>query len=288
MLSVPEMETLRKELGLRYSVISEKTGLPASTLQKVLSGKTRSPRAEVLTKLREYFADLGCEWGPSVKKGRSGHSFFREQLIPRETPVAYYGTEMPEEMPVVYEEWPHEKRTDHLYTTEEFEAFSEDFRVELIDGELYDMSPLLRVHQSIQMVLSAAFYNFIQTNHGNCEVYPAGLGVWLDEDDHTVLMPDITVCCDPDRLTEKGMDGAPDLVVEILSPSNWKKDSILKYKKYVGAGVREYWMVDPGRRTIQVFRKDRGTCCEFYTFDDPVPVGIWEEQLCIRLADSGL
>ena len=84
------------------------------------------------------------------------------------------------------------------------------------------------------------------------------------------------------------MDGAPDLVVEILSPSNWKKDSILKYKKYVGAGVREYWMVDPGRRTIQVFRKDRGTCCEFYTFDDPVPVGIWDGQLCIRLADSGL
>ena len=76
--------------------------------------------------------------------------------------------------------------------------------------------------------------------------------------------------------------------VEILSPSNWKKDAILKYKKYVGAGVREYWIADPRRRTVQVFRKDNGTTCSFYIFDDQIPVGIWDDKLSICLAEYNL
>ncbi len=266
MLSVTEMEMLRKELGLRYAMISEKTEIPVSTLQKVLSGKTKSPRQEVLAKLRDFFGTFG--FGTTSEGG--------------------IGTEALEEEPVVYEEWPHEKLTDHIYTVDDFESYPEDFRVELIDGELYYLAAPLTIHQEIQMIISAAFFNYIQANNGNCKVYPAGLGVRLDEDNFTVVMPDITVCCEQEKITEKGFDGAPDLVVEILSPSNWKKDAILKYKKYVGAGVREYWIADPRRRKVQVFRKDNGTSCSFYTFDDQIPVGIWDDKLSICLAEYNL
>ena len=287
MLTIAEMEQLRNELGIRYAMIAEETGLPVSTLQKVMSGKTRSPRPEVLFKLRQFFAGYG--YGLIFDtKGRYIGPYAENDPSVRETPAPYYGTEVIDDTPVVYEEWPHEKRTDRLYTVEDLESFPEDFHVELIDGELYYLSAARTVHQEIQMVISAAFFNFIQANHGTCKVYPAGFGVQLDEDNYTEVIPDITVCCEPEKITEKGLIGAPHLVVEILSPSNWKKDAILKFKKYVGAGVREYWIVDPKKRTVQVFRKGSETCCDFYTFEDPVPVGIWDGKLTVRLADHQL
>ena len=288
MLTITEMEMLRKELGLRYAMISEKTGIPVSTLQKVLSGKTQSPRQEVLSKLRDFFSSFGYGTTSLGDIGYAGQRGNRASMMLRETPVPYYGTEALEEEPVVYEEWPHEKLTDYVYTIDDFESYPEDFRVELIDGELYNLATPLTIHQEIQMILSVAFFNYIRANNGSCKVFPAGFGVRLDKDNFTLVIPDITICCEQEMITEKGFEGAPDLVVEILSPSNWKKDAILKYKKYVGAGVREYWIVDPRQRTVQIFRKDNGTSCSFYIFDDQIPVGIWDDKLSICLAEYGL
>ena len=288
MFSIADMEKIRNELGLRYAMISRETGIPVSTIQKVLSGKTQSPRPEVLSKLRDFFGLYCCGIVADSGSGFGGQNEYRNKLMLREIHEPYYETEAMDEPPVVYEEWPHEKKTGRLYTVKDLESFPDDLRVELIDGELYYLAAPLTVHQRIQMIISAMFFNFVRENNGKCEVFPAGFGVRLDEDEDTLVIPDVTICCKPDKITEKGAEGAPDLVVEILSPSNWKKDSILKFKKYVGAGVREYWMVDPRQRTIQVFRKDKESYCGFYTFDDLVPVGIWDEKLSIRLADHDL
>ena len=101
--------------------------------------------------------------------------------------------------------------------------------------------------------------------------------VYLNGDDSSYLEPDLTVVCDTDKLEEKGCVGAPDMVVEVLSPSSRQMDCLLKLGKYREAGVREYWIIYPDKRTVQVFRFEgkEEEFVELYSFDDKIPCGIF-------------
>ena len=129
-------------------------------------------------------------------------------------------------------------------------------RYELIYGEAYAMSAPGAYHQSILMALAAEFYTFLKGKP--CKVYPAPYDVRLfyreDEDDDTVVQPDITVICDEKKRGPEGCRGAPDLVVEIVSPSNRAEEMFLKFNLYRDAGVREFWVVNPKDRTLLVHR----------------------------------
>ena len=159
-------------------------------------------------------------------------------------------------------------------TLADYLALPDDTRVELIDGVFYDMAVPSMAHQTIGMMLSYMFCSFIFKNHGLCRVYYDS-GVQLDKDDKTFVSPDIFVTCQRDKIHERLFYGAPDLVVEIVSPSNWETDVYKKKAKYEAAGVREYWMVFPEDQKVTVCDFEGKTQDMNYTFHDKIPVKIW-------------
>ena len=136
-------------------------------------------------------------------------------------------------------------------------------RIEIINGEAIMMAPPSRTHQEISGALFAQLYNFLEGK--KCRVYAAPFAVRLferdgeaPEDVDTMVEPDISVVCYSDKLDNHGCKGAPDLVVEILSPSTRRHDRLVKLDLYQRAGVREYWIVDPENKAVQVFLQDDG------------------------------
>lgn len=116
---------------------------------------------------------------------------------------------------------------DH-YTSEDYWNLPEEERAELINGKFYDMAPPSRIHQKLVSKLTALFNQYIADHHGSCEVYPAPFAVNLDADDKDWVEPDVSVICDPNKLTDRGCSGAPDLIFEIVSPASRKMDYGLK------------------------------------------------------------
>jgi Uma2 family endonuclease len=134
-------------------------------------------------------------------------------------------------------------------------------RVELIKGKIFPMSGPSRFHQKISGYIFNGIYNFLSGK--SCEVYSAPFDVRFyrgskaDKDIYTVLQPDICVICDPIKLDDKGCIGAPEIVVEILSPGNNKKELLLKYNIYEEFGVKEYWVVSPSEKTFLKYTLDK-------------------------------
>lgn len=166
-------------------------------------------------------------------------------------------------------------RKEEIYTIEEIFALPDGERAELIDGKIYYMAPPSRTHQRISGYLYSEIYNYIKSNNGDCEVYAAPFAVFLNKDDMNYVEPDISVICDNSKLDDKGCHGAPDWVIEIVSPSSKPRDYMTKLFKYRTAGVREYWIVDPDKQMVTVYGFEKETV-EQYNFDEDVPVGIYE------------
>lgn len=147
------------------------------------------------------------------------------------------------------------------YTFADCLGWDEKERAEIIGGEVLMMAPPSRIHQKISGEIFRQLANFLEGKR--CEVYSAPFGVRLFEKDgdrpedvDTVVEPDITVVCDTSRLDQHGCKGAPELVMEILSPSSRRHDMLVKLNLYQRAGVREYWIVNPEDRTVQVMLLD--------------------------------
>lgn len=177
----------------------------------------------------------------------------------------------------------------HIYTEEDYYNLPENVRAELIDGQLYYMAAPSRVHQEILGFLFNTIFNYINSQKGPCKVYPAPFAVKLFEDNNkTVVEPDISVICDPDKLTDQGCTGAPDWIIEIVSPSNSSHDYIRKLNLYADAGVKEYWIVDPLSKKIFVYHLEQENFkAGSYTLQDKVKVDIYD-GLWIDFAELGL
>jgi Uma2 family endonuclease len=147
---------------------------------------------------------------------------------------------------------------EKYFTYAEYKAWelAEGERYELIDGVAYAMSAPSMYHQSILTVLTAKFYNYFEGKP--CKVYAAPIDVRLfyeeDESDDTVVQPDLTVICDEKKRGPEGCRGAPDLVVEILSPSNTAIEMARKFDLYRRAGIQEYWVVSTEPKTLISYR----------------------------------
>ena len=158
-------------------------------------------------------------------------------------------------------------------TLADWEALGEDFRAELIDGEIYYMAPPSRKHQETLMFLSRKIGNYLEGKP--CKVYPAPFGVYLHNEDGTTdaVEPDISVICDKDKLSTRGCEGAPTWIIEIVSPGNMAHDYVTKLSLYMRHGVKEYWIVNPDRETITVYHlTDQDISPSVYTFRDTVQV----------------
>ena len=161
------------------------------------------------------------------------------------------------------------------YTIKDIYALPDGVRAELIDGQIYYMATPTRTHQRISMALSRMIGNYIESRGGDCEIYAAPFGVFLNNDEKKYYEPDISVICDISKLDEKGCHGAPDWIIEIVSPGNKTMDYFKKLFRYQAAGVREYWIVDPTRELVMVYRFEK-EIMEEYSFEEDVPVGIYE------------
>lgn len=162
------------------------------------------------------------------------------------------------------------------YTTADIYAMPDGRRAELIDGQIYAMSPPGFTHQKISRELFFCIVNYVKKNGGDCEVLAAPFAVFLNNDDKNYLEPDISVICDPSKLDEQGCHGAPDWIIEIVSPSSKSRDYLKKMLKYATAGVREYWIVDPERRQVTVYQFEKETM-EQYAFGEEIRAGIFED-----------
>jgi Uma2 family endonuclease len=146
------------------------------------------------------------------------------------------------------------------YSYADYQLWQFRERVELIRGHIFKMSPAPgTTHQKISRQLSLQLFGFFDKKKG-CEAFSAPFDVRLpigglrsDDETFTVVQPDLCVICDPDKLDEKGCLGAPDLVIEILSPGNSKKEMREKFDVYEEAGVREYWLVNPSDKTVLIY-----------------------------------
>ena len=176
----------------------------------------------------------------------------------------------------------HSKR----YTYADYLTWLDDIRRELINGFIHIMSAPIRVHARLSTKLTMKIYSFIDKHKGLCQVYHAPFDVRLPVDGHkeddeiyNVVQPDICVICDLSKLDYRGCIGAPDLMVEVLSPSTSKKDKTKKFYLYEKAGVREYWIVDPDKKVLNTFilqpngKYDKGT---EYTSQQCAPMHIFE------------
>ena len=149
------------------------------------------------------------------------------------------------------------------YTFADCLTWEENERIEIINGKAVMMAPPSTVHQEISGELFRQIANFLEGKQ--CKVYLSPFGVRLfekngdaPEDVDTMVEPDITVICDRSKIDKYGCKGAPDLVVEILSPSSLRHDRLVKLGLYQRARVREYWIVDPKNKAVQVFTLNDG------------------------------
>lgn len=166
-------------------------------------------------------------------------------------------------------------RNIDTYTIEYIYALPDGERAELIDGQIYYMAPPNTRHQRMLNYINTEINMYIRKNNGECEVFPAPFAVFLNDDDMNYVEPDISVICDKNKISDKGCQGAPDWVIEIISPSSMAMDYFTKLFQYQKSGVREYWIVDPikQRVTVYFFEKE---LVEEYSFGEEIPVGIYE------------
>lgn len=306
-MTLKEIKELKKQLGLTNAQLSDLSGVPLSTVQKVLGNTTSAPRNRTLRKLEEAligsrsgraFSDPEVEIPPSVhgiqeftEKERSAGSASCAQipdpdLSGSDASIAGYTGYRRDTDGILLGEPPAPYQTDSssggIHTLKDYYELPKERRAELIDGVFYDMAAPGGIHQDILLILGSLFREHIRKNKGGCKVYVAPRDVQLDpQDEKTIVQPDVLVVCDRKKITERCILGAPDFIAEILSPSTREKDLHLKAAKYSGAGVREYWIIDPEKGIILVYRFTESRFPACFSFADSISVGIWDDRLQI-------
>lgn len=164
-----------------------------------------------------------------------------------------------------------------ITTLEEYEKLPEDARAEVFEGQIQYMASPSQIHQTILLELSSTLNTYVKGKKGDCKVFPAPFDVKLNDKPLTVLQPDIMIICNQDKLDGKRCNGAPDFIIEIVSPGNSSDDYIKKLYYYKNYGVREYWIVDPNRRSVTVNYFEGDIVSIPYTFNSTIKVNIYND-----------
>ena len=163
------------------------------------------------------------------------------------------------------------------YTADEFYKLDIAEPCELISGIIVNISPSPNIrHQQISGEIFYTIKDYIKRNNGKCKVFEAPTDVKLNDD--TIVVPDLFVACNPDNFDDQKYNGAPDWIIEIVSPNNSERDYKDKLLLYKTNGVKEYWIIDPTNERILVYLFGKTNIIEFYTFNDTVSVGLYRDN----------
>lgn len=230
MLNVNEIIALKKKLRITNKALSERTGVPLITIAKIMSGKTENPRRETLL---------------ALEAGLLPDSVLRDSVFPEGRTSRVLRD--PGALPT------HEQ--EDLYTYEDYLRIPEGQNVELMEGRLYSMSSPSWVHSSIVDEFCFQMQSQIRSRNGNCIARQGPVDVKLDvtSDRQTVVVPDFFILCDRSKITPAGLSGAPDFILEVLSPATRHLDIGNKMVLYRAFGVREYWIIDPENKRLILF-----------------------------------
>ena len=267
-MTIDEMIRRKRELGYSFKMIAELADLPLGTVQKVLGGYIKSPRKQTVDALERVLREDHLSRGSYL----------------RETPGLNICGSGAADM--------------ERYTIEDYYSLPEGERAELIDGRICSLAAPSAVHQVIVAQVFTMINDFIKNNGGDCVPFISPVDVRIKADDYNMVEPDLIVVCDREKITEARIEGAPDLVVEVTSPSTAWMDNNIKRRLYREAGVREYWTIDPQAETVVVQRFGEGNepggktsfakgeiAAEIYSFDDKITAGIFHKPCDIDFSE---
>ena len=270
-MTLDEMKRLKKEKGYTMAQLSEYSNIPLGTLQKIFTGETAHPRSATREALEKVLgtAQPGAKVPSPVTSCYDHDCRESRPDCLREAPAAYNAA--PAKM-------------QGEYTIEDYYAWPREQRVELIDGMIYVMEAPGFVHQRIAGEMLFAIKSFIRNKGGDCIPLLSPIDVRLDCDDRTMIQPDLIILCDSDKIKRRGIMGAPDFILEILSRSTRRKDCIKKLQKYSDAGVKEYWIAVPETKSIEQYLLTDGQLLlnEIYT----IPPDYFTEEECAEFVQE--
>ena len=255
-MTLEEMKRIKQERGYSLAQLSDYSGVPLGTLQKIFSGETEHPRYATKQALERVLSQSDEEY--------------------RRKTAAYKLEE-----PAVYDA--SRPRAQGEYTVEDYYTLPDDRRAELIDGVLYDMSAPSFVHQHLSGSIFYSIKNFIDRRKGDCTPMYAPVDVCLDGDNRTMLQPDVLILCDKSKICKWGIMGAPDFCLEIISESTSRKDYIKKLQKYTDAGVKEYWIIDPIRKVLVSYNWKDDYVPHMQSLQGKAGLALYDEELKIDL-----
>ena len=258
-MNIEEIRRLKRILGYTNSTLSELSGVPLGTLNKILSGDTKNPRPETLKALEDVLLSRNVVYEIQDQEYSAVAETTSEQGAREEDVFRGKGP--------------------GNYTIEDYYALPDDQRYELIDGKFYVMEAPTVEHQLLAGSVHAQFLAFIRSKKGKCIPIVSPVDVKLDEDNKTMVEPDVVVVCDRDKITKRLVLGGPDFVMEVVSETSTRRDYVIKASKYEAAGVREYWIVDPLNKRVITYSFEEGSAPGIYPLSGKVGVAIFDGEL---------
>ena len=280
-MTIEEMKKRKKALGLTSEMIAEKSGVSLSTVQKIFAGAVKTPRRDTRMRIERvlrqteadnYFYSRRDYDTPRVRESNISEMYGKVHEISEA--IDSYNDYTSNISAILGEPGP--------YTIEDYYRYTTDRRAELINGYLYDMAAPTTEHQIITSLIYQVLFEYSAASDFACRAYQSPVDVKLSQDDKNMLQPDVFMICHNDAHdVKKYIEGAPDFVVEVMSPSTLNNDMENKKVQYLKYGVREYWIVDSKLRSIYVYCFESGWGINNYSFDDIVPVNISDGKLSV-------
>ena len=300
-MDIEKLKRRKKALNLTTAEIAYRAELPVSTVSKVFTGETRNPSyttieaiMDVLVKEESYhrivayyeafYEYLNKNKGEVITEAEFEKKYRKDNDL-SDMPIRLAvkkGTEEEYADDFILTNLAAKKNA--LLCMDEYLTMNTGERDELIHGKIvYNQAPR-RAHQDMVRLLGKRIDRFIDSNKGKCIVYDGGINVELDE--YNCLIPDIAVICEKKKLTEVGICGGPDWVIEVTSPGTRRRDYREKALLYLTNDTKEYWIVDMERKAVAVYLAGEPIFTHLYSFEDQIPVELYDGKLTIRPADS--
>ena len=294
-MNIDELKKRKKQLKLTVSDLAILADLPQGTVSKIMTGETKMPRLETMEhlemaicreeqkrRIEAYLCAMKEYLQVHIEMIEAPYKFetiYRRIHNLEDKPIALADS-LSERVPIWGKLALDKKKK--ISTNSFLHMGYENRWVELYEGTVIVSEAPGIEHQLMVKSINKQIEKYIEENQGKCQVFDMGLNVKLDEDEDSILIPDILVLCDEQKMRSFGVQGAPDWVIEVVSPSTRQYDYKKKSMKYLSHGVRELWLVDLEKRIVITYVNQEYAVSAIYPFGESVPVRIYDGKLRIN------